>query len=218
MARTGRPLTHALVPGTRYGQLTAISRLPSPNGHLVLFRCDCGTEKAIQFGHVRDGRQVSCGCYGRSVAGHASITHGLRKSSEYRVWSLMRNRCKNPNDDWYHRYGGRGIQVCPEWEDFATFYRDMGPKPSPAHVIDRRDNDGNYEPSNCYWATPRESANNRRSSVHITHNGETHTAAEWARILGFPSYIIPVRRARGWPEERWLEPLATGDHKGHTKT
>ncbi len=102
---------------------------------------------------------------------------------EYRCWLAMRNRCYNPKSDSYANYWGRGISVCQSWrESFDCFYLDMGARPN-GTSIDRIDNDGNYEPKNCRWATPREQCNNKRTNVKITERGTTYTIAEWARLL-----------------------------------
>jgi hypothetical protein len=131
--------------------------------------------------------------------------HGMRHTAEYRVWSHLKGRCYNPNDDKYPRYGARGIGVCGRWVgSFANFYADMGPRPSPTYQIERVDNDGDYSPENCRWATIREQQNNRSGNVRITYQGETHTIAEWTRAMGWPPYALYNRLRRGWPVGRAL--------------
>lgn len=134
-------------------------------------------------------------------------------------WSAMRARCLNPSNHAFAYYGGRGITVCERWASFANFVEDMGPKPSSKHSIDRIDNDGNYEPSNCRWATPREQAANRRSSVWITHAGKRMVAAEWARAIGRDRHTIvnAVRRGEDPASAvaRLSAPRALPSHCGH---
>lgn len=96
----------------------------------------------------------------------------------------MKNRCMNPNDTFYSKYGGRGIKVCNRWLDYSNFISDMGRKPTSKHTLDRINNDGDYEPANCRWATPIEQANNKRNTKTVTYRGKTDTVANWARELG----------------------------------
>jgi hypothetical protein len=117
----------------------------------------------------------------------------------------MTSRCVNPANDAYQAYGGRGIAVCDRWQDFAAFAEDMGPRPSPLHTIDRRNNNGNYEPDNCRWATPSEQQRNRRNNRLLTLNGETLCLAEWAERLGITDDMIRQRLDKlGWTIEQAL--------------
>lgn len=121
-------------------------------------------------------------------------THGMSKTPTYRCWSYMLSRCRNPNDTGYADYGGRGISVCDRWRYFENFYEDMGGRPD-NHSLDRIDNNGPYSPDNCRWAIIEVQANNKRSSLFLTWNGQTKTAAQWARKLDIPRTTI-VRRVR----------------------
>jgi hypothetical protein len=111
----------------------------------------------------------------------------------------MKLRCHTTTNKDYERYGGRGITVCEEWKNFSTFYEwAMANGYQDNLTIDRIDNDGNYEPSNCRWTTQKEQQNNRRNNHLITHNGETHTIAEWSRNKGFGKWVIGSRLRGGW--------------------
>lgn len=144
--------------GERLHHFTVIRRLPSRTHHArVRVRCVCGAVKSVHYECLRSGATRSCGCQTRSK----SRTHGQSRTTEYITWQQMRQRCENPKNDRYADYGGRGIRVCKRWARFANFIADMGRKPRGAS-LDRRNNDGDYKPSNCRWATAKQQANNRR--------------------------------------------------------
>ena len=122
-----------------------------------------------------------------------------------RSWRGMLARCYSRTHHAYARYGGRGIAVCERWRaSFEAFLEDMGPRPSKRQSIDRIDNDGDYEPGNCRWATPRQQARNRRNNREITWRGETRTVAGWAEVLGLSKHALRHRLEAGWSIERVL--------------
>lgn len=159
--------------GQRFGRLTAIElRGRSKSGNAFwLCRCECGVEKIVVSGALRSGNTTSCRCYHREISGVHLKTHGRSRTKEHRIWCGMINRCTNPRQPHYHRYGGRGIKICQRWrESFEAFFEDMGLCPSPKHSLDRIDNDGDYAPGNVRWATYKEQRANQRTKEQI--NGE----------------------------------------------
>lgn len=175
--------------GKRFGRLTVIAETNerSANGELkYLCECECGNTKVIVSTSLRCGKTRSCGCLLSEGTSARAKTHGLSKTRLFNIWAGMHDRCYNPNRREYKDYGGRGIQVCDAWKDnFQAFYDwSMANGYSDNLSIDRRDNDGNYEPSNCRWTTRKEQSDNTRLTVHITVNGETKNIGEWAEAIG----------------------------------
>lgn len=186
--------------GQKFGRLTVISIVQGEHVRLAC-TCDCGSSKTARYDHLRSGATSSCGCLQRERASATSLQHGMSTSSEYTSWSAMISRCEDEHNLRYARYGGRGIRVCSQWrESFAGFLADMGPKPSANHSIDRIDVDGNYEPTNCRWATPVEQARNTSTNHWITVGGETLVLQDWADRLGVTQSAIRRRLDRGMSE------------------
>ena len=146
--------------------------------------CDCGKEKIVRADFLKYGRTKSCSCLNHEPK-NIKIVHGMSNTKLYGIWSGMKSRCKNPNDNKYRYYGSRGISVCDEWENFEPFLEwsiDNGY--TKGLSIDRIDVNGNYEPSNCRWTTMKEQQNNKRNNVLLTYEGETRSIAQWANELG----------------------------------
>lgn len=140
------------------------------------------------------------------------ITHGCARNAnrtpEYQTWINIRARCYQVSNNRFKSHGGRGIVVCERWLVFENFLADMGTKPSPLHSIDRRDNDGNYEPGNCRWATRKQQANNRRNNHFIAHNGQSQTLQQWSNEFGIDRRTLAQRIRNGWSMTDALAPIA----------
>lgn len=180
--------------GVHFGKLVVTSFSGRRNGQTMWkARCECGSTYEYQSGNLLQG--FSRGCRDCCTA---NLKHGLSRSPEYTCWHQMLQRCNSPKSKAYKYYGARGISVCKRWRDsFEAFYSDMGPRTSDKHSIDRINNDGNYEPGNCRWATAAEQARNQRREIKmLTCNGETLAVAEWADRLGVSRQRIHQRLAK----------------------
>jgi len=181
MAPPGEDLT-----GRVFGRLTVISIAPS-NGHGRRWRCrcSCGKEQTVAGFHLTDGDTTSCGCLLRETTAAMATTHGLSRTPEYTIWKAMKQRCYYKGARMYPAYGGRGIRVCPEWlNDAAAFIRDMGPRPSTRHSVERIDVDRDYEPSNCKWVHVSRQNSNKRTSQFVNLDGQRLTIRDAAEALG----------------------------------
>lgn len=154
--------------GQKFGRLIVLGRASEEKKGPVMWRvvCDCGTEKLVASPNLVNGSTKSCGCFRKESTSKKFKTHGLHGSPTWYSWTSMKTRCKNPKATQYELYGGRGIQVCERWEKFENFLEDMGERP-PGKSLDRIDANGNYEPSNCRWATKKEQGQNKRKTRMI---------------------------------------------------
>lgn len=186
----------------RFGMLVVQDSHETINGKTYwLCLCDCGNLKMCRADALKGKISVSCGCYNKTKA----IKHGHHRSPTYKSWSSMKERCLKPSHVSYSRYGGRGVTVCDRWIDsFENFLKDMGERP-PGLTLDRIDPNGNYEPSNCRWATYYEQSVNRRNSRFISFQGKTLTLSQWASELGMSQGCLSQRiNKRKWSVEKAL--------------
>lgn len=188
--------------GKQFNDFTAHEFVGRNSRRVALWHCSCvcGAERIMAGNVLKSLRNKSCGCRPRPKR-----THGMCDAPEYQAWSNLKKRCYNPRDKRYPQYGARGITVCDRWlSNFAAFYSDMGPRPAGRYTIERKDNNGNYEPSNCKWATYKEQAQNKSTNHPVTLNGETKCLTEWIRLLDIGASVVKRRIKRGWTAERAL--------------
>ena len=174
--------------GKRFGRLTVISRVVNCKRTTFLCRCDCGKMKNALSGILISGEVKSCGCLNiEALKNRAIHGHGRRgeKTKEYMAWVNMITRCYYKKYSEYESYGGRGIIVCERWrKSFVNFLADMGLAPSKEHSLDRKNNNGNYELSNCRWATPGQQGGNTSRNRWIEHDGIKMIASDWIKHIG----------------------------------
>lgn len=202
------------ITGQKFGRLTAIRYTGKRTkcGHNAIWTClcDCGKTVEATGSDLRLGRKISCGCAKQDRMSMLNRTHGRRNERLYGVWVNMRRRCRDANAACYKDYGGRGISVCDEWQDYETFRQwalengyDENAEFSKC-TLDRIDVNGNYEPNNCRWVDAETQTNNRRSNHVITYMGETLTITQWAKRIGVRTSLLQKRYAAGWSVERMM--------------
>lgn len=208
--------------GQRFGRLTVRELVKRSKSGAILWRCvcDCGNVVDVFASNLRSKDTVSCGCYRRDMARRIKTTHGGKGTRLYNIWHGIKLRCLNASDRAYENYGGRGITVCDEWRDsFEAFHKwAMANGYRENLTIDRSDNDGNYCPENCRWVTIAEQNRNRRFCYKITHNGQTHTLAEWSKLTGILEETLRKRiKTYGWSVERALTTQKGEGHGNHNR-
>lgn len=199
--------------GSVYGRLLVQSYAGrrGSGSHKFFWKCECECGKEITVnGHLlRTGRTQSCGCLRAEQARVANmrIRTGISRHPLMRTYFGMLSRCANPNHHAWHNYGGRGIKVCDRWlgnAGFSLFVQDVGIRPTKRHSLERINVNGDYEPSNCCWATAVEQRRNTRFNVLLTFRGETRCVAEWAQAVGIKHSCLKERLRRGWSVEKAL--------------
>jgi len=189
--------------GKRFGRLIVkeVAYRLKENGSQYYWKtiCDCGNEKTIRGDHLKAGLISSCRCLQKETA----TKHNLVNTPTWYTWRYMRSRCLNPQSTEYENYGGRGIKICKRWDSFINFFEDMGWKPEDM-TIDRINNDGDYTPENCRWATKIEQCNNTRRNVFIRFKNIELTISQWAKKLNINRITLGNRIRRGWTIERAL--------------
>lgn len=198
--------------GRRFGRLVVAERAPDSiqeNGrHRIMWKCqcDCGNSVICYGDNLKLGVTQSCGCYRKDCALRNNSTHRESKTLLYGIWCGMKARCNNRNTTAYMDYGGRNINICPEWNDsyeaFAAWARANGYMRGLS--IERTDNDGDYCPENCKWVGRVAQANNRRSNIVLDYHGQSHTLTEWSHIVGINAKTLMSRYHSGWSTEKIL--------------
>ncbi|MCK5616828.1 hypothetical protein KAR91_83980 [Candidatus Pacearchaeota archaeon] len=187
--------------GEKFGRLIVIglNRVNKYHQRFWECRCNCGTTKIINGSRLKKGETKSCGCLHRDIV----TTHGMEKTATYRIWRNMLYRCRTATSKDYKNYGGRGIAVCERWFTFENFLKDMGERPENMS-IERLENNKDYSPENCKWATTKEQNRNHRGNRKITYKGETKILIEWAEHLGIKYGTLQCRLHRGWSIDKTL--------------
>lgn len=203
--------------GRKFGKLTVVKKHSKDKwgGWNWLCKCDCGNETVVSGGHLRGLKIKSCGC---SKKESKNFTHKMTGSRLYAIWQAMKSRCYYEKNVNFKNYGGRGITVCQEWQEFLPFYEwamvsgyDENAKRGEC-TIDRIDVNGNYEPNNCRWINCKQQANNTRRNHFIEHNGKVQTVSQWANELGVKPDSIFNRLQKGFTEEEALT-LKFNEHR-----
>jgi hypothetical protein len=192
--------------GKEFGKWTVLEEVEKRNNkRAFMCRCDCGKKYVVMGDNLRNGTSVWCMSCSSKIKGTKHNTHGMTYTRVFKIWAGMVQRCTKPYHIAYKSYGAKGVKVCPEWENsFEVFLKDMGEPPTEDHQIDRINNNGNYEPGNCRWASRKVQQNNRSNNVLITFKGETHSIAEWSKLVGIGETTLHWRMKAGWSHEKVL--------------
>lgn len=185
--------------GQKFGRLQVIKRDTRPNkkGCAKWYcQCECGAIISVIGYDLIRGHTNSCGCYHKEQASKfltmlksKNKNYHKTKTKAYRCWNGMMRRCYVPKTAFFEHYGGRGIKVCNRWHTFQNFLDDMG-EPGEKDTLDRIDCNGDYSPSNCRWATMKQQASNRRSTIKISHNGKVYSLKQFAQAYDLPYYYV----------------------------
>jgi len=183
--------------GVVFGYLTPLEVISRTSNGTKIYKCQCkcGSYTEANSNILKVGDKQSCGCI--RVENNGQRTHGMSKTRIFKSWILMRERCYNPKNNRYYRYGGRGIKVCKEWESFEKFYADMKDGYADNLTLDRKRVNEDYSKENCRWATKQEQSENKSTTVYLTINGETKTVKEWSKLSGVNSNNIRSRIKKG---------------------
>lgn len=215
LTRGRKPVNFKDRTGLRYGHLVVVRHLGSDRNYKPMWEClcDCGTSITVRGTELQRGDTKSCGCQKSIICANTSRTHGMHGTPAYYSWAAMMSRCLNVAHPRYCDYGGRGITVCERWLKFENFFADMGKRPK-GKTLDRINNDGGYELSNCRWATLVEQNNNTRQNRRITYQGETLNITQWSERTGLKLLTIHMRLKRGWSIQDALTVPTQGREKG----
>lgn len=192
--------------GKRYGRLIVISRAANRQGKVMwLCKCDCGNTKEIAAPSLVSGRTQSCGCLSKERTRIACTKHGGLNTRLYRIWRNMKSRCACSSAAKHFNYGGKGITVCEEWNEFSAFREwALSNGYTDNLTIDRKDSSKGYTPENCRWATTKEQNNNTSQNHILDYNNFSGTIAQWAERIGLPYKVLSERIRREWTIERAL--------------
>lgn len=187
--------------GDRYGSLVVVDKTNKRKCGCVVYLClcDCGNTTEVVSRNLTEGRTLSCGC-------RKSRSKDMYLSPTYKSWISAKQRCYNPNNHNYPNYGKRGIKMCDRWlKSFVAFFEDMGERPSKEYTLDRIDVNGDYEPSNCRWATHRTQSNNRRDNVFLDANNEKLTVSEFSVKYNINRSNVAYELKRGLSPKEIIE-------------
>lgn len=205
-------------PNDEFGLLTVKKFSHRRKGHVYwLVKCKCGNTKEVSSTNLLNNSVKSCGCMSSKWISASLTKHGMKETGTYKSWSEMKRRCHGPSSNKYKNYGGRGIKVCERWrQSFDAFLTDMGPRPGQEYSIDRKDNNGDYCPENCRWATKKQQNNNRRDTILLTVDEQIKPLSEWADIYKINRVLLWLRIYRlKWSVEDAVKTPVNGRSHRH---